>query len=35
MNKMNTMSEEQRIVVDYIRSGCNVAVDACAGSLYA
>jgi len=29
---MHSMSEEQRCVVDYIRSGSNVAVDACAGS---
>ena len=29
---MHTMSDEQRKVVDYIRSGSNVVVDACAGS---
>ena len=29
---MLKMSEEQRLVLDYIRSGSNVVVDACAGS---
>jgi hypothetical protein len=29
---MNKMSEEQRKVLDYIRAGHNVSVDACAGS---
>ena len=29
---MNKMSDEQRLVLDYIKSGINVIVDACAGS---
>ena len=29
---MHAMSEEQRKVLDFIRSGKNVIVDACAGS---
>ena len=29
---MHKMSREQRVVLDYIRSGSNVVVDACAGS---
>ena len=32
IRKMHEMSEEQRKVLDYIRSGSNVVVDACAGS---
>jgi len=30
--KLDPMSDEQRVVYDYIRSGKNVVVDACAGS---
>ena len=29
---MNKMSDEQRAVLDHIKSGKNVVVDACAGS---
>lgn len=32
IRKMHEMSKEQRRVLDYIRSGSNVIVDACAGS---
>ena len=32
IRKMHEMSKEQRWVLDYIRSGLNVVVDACAGS---